>query len=250
MSDAIVGLVGALVGGLAALGGAIVQARASERSDLRRTEAAARQTRDDTERREAESYRELGQRYLFQLRDAVESLDARAKNWTERGGAGFAESRDPGYWRMTTLYAIGRALAAERILDLEGVYVQIETAFGQRLARRQVEKAIERAMESELFYYHRLALAESILERGANGFRLLTYSEFRRRFADPEWELDVLLEPVTKAIAHLENTKLIRLRADLTSLAQQLDHMMRGDGAGRAHSSTLTAPGKVGQAEL
>ena len=70
---------------------------------------------------EAESFRALAQRYLFQLRDAVDSLDARVENCQDRGGAGFAESRDPGYWQITSLYAIGRALAAERILDLEGV---------------------------------------------------------------------------------------------------------------------------------
>lgn len=226
MSDAAVGLVGALVGGLAALGGAVVQARASERSERARREAAARQAREDTERREAESFRALAQRYLFQLGDAVESLDKRLENWTLEGGAELAGQRDPGYWQITTLYAIGRALAAERILDLEGVYVQIEEAFGRRLERRQVEGAIERAMKDELFYYHRLALAESILERGPDGFRLLIYTEFRRRYTDPAWKLDVLLEPVITALADLAERKLTRLRHDLTSVREQLDEVM------------------------
>jgi hypothetical protein len=215
MSDAVLGLVGALVGGLAALGGAFVQARTAERSERQRSNVAA-----------AESFRGLAQRYLFQLRDAVESLDARVHNWAERGGAPFAESRDPGYWQVTTLYAIGRALAAERILDLEGVYIQIEAAFKCRLERRQVEEAIRQATKNELFYYHRLAMAESILDRGPDGFRLLTYTEFRQRLADPAWELEIVLEPVTKALASLDDTKLRRLRADLASLNEQLDELM------------------------
>jgi hypothetical protein len=196
MSDAVVGLVGALVGGLAAVGGAVVQARATERSEHQRRESAERDAREEAECREAESFRALAQRYLFQLEDAVHSLDARVENWKDREGASFAESRAPGYWQITTLYAIGRALAAERILDLEGVYVELESTFGRELERRQVEDAIRRAMKHKIFYYHRLALAESILERGPDGFRLLTYIEFRRRYAEPEWELDVALEPV------------------------------------------------------
>ena len=231
MSDAVVGLVGALVGGLAAVGGAVVQARSAERSERQRREAAEEQAREDAARREAESFRALAQRYLFQLRDAVDSLDARAHNWKERGGAGFAERHDPGYWQITSLFAIGRTLAAERILDLEGVYIQIETGFGRQLERRQVEKAIERALD-DVFYYHRLALAESILERGPDGFRLLTYSEFRRRYADPEWDLEVALEPIVKALARLTDAKLEQLRADLKSLRKQLNELMGTDTSG------------------
>ena len=235
MSDAVVGLVGALVGGFAAVGGAVVQARATERSERQRRESAERDAREDAERREAESFRALAQRYLFQLRDAVDSLDARVENWKDRGGAGFAESRDPGYWQITSLYAIGRALAAERILDLEGVYVQLESTFGRELERRQVEDAIRRAMRNKVFYYHRLALAESILERGPDGFRLLTYSEFRRRYAEPEWELDVATEPVVKALTTLTDSNLEELRTDLMSLRKQLDELMA------AHRTTQDA---------
>jgi hypothetical protein len=226
MSDAVVGLVGALVGGFAAVGGAFVQARATERSERQRRESAERDAREDAERREAESFRALAQRYLFQLRDAVHSLDARVENWKDRGGAGFAESRDPGYWQITSLYAIGRALAAERSLDLEGVYVQLESTFGRELGRRQVEDAIRRAMRNKVFYYHRLALAESILERGPDGFRLLTYSEFRRRYAEPEWDLDVALEPVVKALTTLTDANLEELRTDLMSVRTRLDELM------------------------
>ena len=81
-------------------------------------------------------------------------------------------------------------------------------------------------MRNKVFYYHRLALAESILERGPDGFRLLTYSEFRRRYAEPEWDLDVALEPVVRALTTLTEANLQELRTDLTSLSEQLDKLM------------------------
>jgi hypothetical protein len=81
-------------------------------------------------------------------------------------------------------------------------------------------------MRNKVFYYHRLALAESILERGPDGFRLLTYSEFRRRYAEPEWDLDVALEPVVKALTTLTDANLEELRTDLMSVRTRLDELM------------------------
>jgi hypothetical protein len=43
-----------------------------------------------------------------------------------------------------------------------------------------------------LFCYHRLALAEAVLDRVGDEFRLLTYSEFLRRYEDPEWNLKII----------------------------------------------------------
>src|SRR6478672_12997203 len=74
MSGAIASLLGALVGGLAAIGGAWLQARST--ASLQREEAARQE-----EHRQAEHTallqdrrRILARRYLFQLGDAVDSL--------------------------------------------------------------------------------------------------------------------------------------------------------------------------------
>src|SRR3954464_6359307 len=136
MSDAIIGLFGALIGGAAALGGAVMQARSAEHAEIRRSENAVRQAREDADRRASELFHALAQAYLFQLQDAVESLRYRIQNWTDRGGPKYAESKDPGYWKITTLYALARALGAERVLALEGVYLALERV-GRGLASRQ-----------------------------------------------------------------------------------------------------------------
>src|SRR5437870_10810424 len=64
----------------------------------------------------------LVSRYLFQLQDAVEALWFRLNNLSAQGGRAVM---DKTYFEMTTLYALGRVLASERILALEGVYPQL-----------------------------------------------------------------------------------------------------------------------------
>jgi hypothetical protein len=74
----------------------------------------------------------------------VDSLQHRVDNWAHRGGLEFPEGRFPGYWEVTSLYAVARALGAERILDLEGVYVELRAISpdeAAKLPRRAVELA-------------------------------------------------------------------------------------------------------------
>ncbi len=94
--------------------------------------ADAEQRREARESGRERQRRELVQRYLFQLQDAVVSPRLRLENWAWRGGQTVSESVDPGYWDVTILYALGRALAAERILSLEGVYAAIESSSRSR----------------------------------------------------------------------------------------------------------------------
>ena len=125
MSAAISSLLGALVGGLAAIGGAWLQARNTAR--LQREEAARQEKRRQAESVELlqERQRLIARRYLHQLGDAVDSLRNRVDNWAHRGGYEYSKSLYPDYWEETSLYAVARALGAERILDLEGVYVEL-----------------------------------------------------------------------------------------------------------------------------
>jgi hypothetical protein len=72
-----------------------------------------------------------------------------------------------------------------------------------------------------LFYYHRLALAESLLEQRPEGYRLLMYTEWRRRYEDPSSGLDRLLEPMTASLQRLspeqDLERLIKSLADIAS---------------------------------
>ena len=100
MSDAIIGLLGAVVGGAAVLGGAVMQARAAERAEIRRGENAVRQAREDADRRASELFHALAQAYLFQLQDAVESLRIAYRTGRHRAGvAPTPRAKTPGTGR-------------------------------------------------------------------------------------------------------------------------------------------------------
>jgi hypothetical protein len=201
MSDAVAAIVGAATGAVITLAGVIVQIASGNRAEAERRREARETERE--QRRTA-----LVQRYLFQLQDGVQSLRLRFVNLARRGGRSWSESVDPGYWDVTTLYALGRALAAERILALEGVHTAIDQQFpglGTYLKQSSVDRILHDGLR-RLFYYHRLALAESAFAREPEGYRLLTYTEWRRRYEDPTSGLDRLLAPA-KASLHLLNSE-------------------------------------------
>jgi hypothetical protein len=211
MTDGLAAIIGAAIGAIATAAGVIVQAVLRNRADAER--------RRETRERDLESQRrELARRYLFQVQDAVVSLRMRLDNWAWRGGQRWSESVDPGYWDITTLFAIGRALAAERILSLEGVYALIDqqSDLADPLRRASVDKAVRVSLR-RLFYYHRLALAESMLERSPDGYRLLMYTKWRRRYEDPSSGLDCLLEPTMSSLQDL------RPQTDLERLINSID---------------------------
>ncbi len=232
MSGAIASLLGALVGGLAAIGGAWLQARSTAK--LQREEAARQEQRRQAERTALlqDRRRILARRYLFQLGDAVDSLQHRVDNWAHRGGLEFSEGRFPGYWEVTSLYAVARALGAERILDLEGVYVEllaISPDEAAKLPRRAVEQAVTKAFG--FLRYHRMALAEAVLNRSGDEFRLLIYSEFLRRYEDPEWNLKPLLEPVRQALSSVQKDRFETLEQSLAGLSTSIADLMTAPSA-------------------
>lgn len=46
--------------------------------------------------------------------------------------------RDEGYYKLTTSYSLGKLLAVERIFALEGIYPQLDAAYGE--ARLKIPK--------------------------------------------------------------------------------------------------------------
>jgi hypothetical protein len=67
-----------------------------------------------------------------------------------------------------------------------------------------------------------MALAESVLDRSGDEFRLLIYSEFLRRYEDPEWNLKSLLEPVRQALASARKERFKTLEQSLMSLSASI----------------------------
>lgn len=125
----------------------------------------------------------LVQRHLFQLQDAIEDLYHRLDNLWRRDGYTVMEEE---YFEVTTLYAIGKVLAVERIMSLEGIYPKLDLLnkkFGQSLRRRRGDLQL-RDLLNELNFqrYEGRALAESAMEYSASGFRTSTFLEFKRRY--------------------------------------------------------------------
>src|SRR4051794_31788210 len=202
VSEAVIGLGGALIGGGAAVSGSWLQARAAERGESRRYQHEQDRRRDELIAAAEETRRRLTRRYLLSLQESVESLRRRLDNWVNRGGELVAQS-DPGYWEDSTLYAFGRALASGRRLVLEGVYADLSDDFARFLTTHNVNAIIADVLGERFFYYHRLTLAEAMLEHEQDGYRLLTFSEFRRRCDDSAWALRTELQPASHTLRTL-----------------------------------------------
>jgi hypothetical protein len=89
-----------------------------------------------------------------------------------------------------------------------------------------------------------MALAEAVLDRSGDEFRLLIYSEFLRRYEDPEWNLKSLLEPVRQALNSARKERFKTLEQSLTSLSASITDLTNSpntDGD-RAHDPALRLP--------
>jgi hypothetical protein len=236
MSGAEAALLGAAIGATTTVAVAIVDAVSRQRAEAARRresrEAAAEQQRQVSTAAAEQQRTMLVRRYLFQLQDAVESLDHRLDNWADRGGEEHSERVDPGYWKITMLYALARALGAERILAIEGVYPQLESVtpgLGRFLKKSGVDRAIDECLSESLLHYHRQALADSAVTREPDGFRVVTYTEFRRRCEDVSWALDRLLETAYAALESLKTNKrkIASLRQSLADIRDHLESVTR-----------------------
>lgn len=180
MSDTAATLLAALMGSVVgSIGGVVVQSWLSARSERSRQ-------RED-----------LVQRYLYQLQESVESLWYRLKNLRDYSGRAVMEDQ---YFATSSLYSLGRVLALERILLLEGVYPQLQKVnpgMGEFLKTHRLDNHLG----SVMYQYDRLVLAEAVMEREGSHFRTSTYLEFSSRYETrPHQERD----PLSLALAALE----------------------------------------------
>lgn len=173
-----------------------------------------------TQRAERNRRRErIVERYLFQLQDAVEALWHRLNNVTSRGGR---DVMSDDYFELTTLYALGRLLAVERILALEGVYSQLDATHPQ-LAAFLMRHRIDREFQGFGFYqYDRITLAEATMERDGDQYRASTYLEFRHRYEVEESSEKEWLAPARQAIQTMDERRLSILLHALHEVAVRL----------------------------
>jgi hypothetical protein len=190
-------LIGAVMGSVGAvLTGHLLTRRAEERH-----------------RREA-----LVQRYLFQLQDAVEALWYRLDNLALHDGRYVMVNA---YFETTTLFALGKVLAVGRIMALDGAYPQLEAAYPKLVGfLKEHQRRIDRELQGVGFYqYDRVSLAEAIIEREGEQFRISTYLEFRRRYEAEGSPENKWLTPAKEAIERLHPQRMEALLKSLHMIA-------------------------------
>jgi hypothetical protein len=152
-----------------------------------------------------EARRRAVDRYLLQLQDSIESLISRIDNLTTRRGRAVMGDT---YYEVSTLYALGSFLAQKRRLLLDGIYPQLEEladGLGENLETllESVEREVGRESgDTEGFQrYHRLALAEAVMERGEGGWSVGSYLSFAERYQSGDEGFKEMLRPA-KQFAH------------------------------------------------
>jgi hypothetical protein len=161
------------------------------------------------------------QRYLFQLQDACETLWYRLDNVSRRGGR---LVMDDEYFETTTLYALGRVLAIERFMALEGAYPQLEPLYpglGDFLMRHRIDYGLSGTGFNQ---YDRITLGEAVAEREGDRFRTSTYLEFRRRYESQESREKEWLAPARNAVQSLPEWKTDGLKEELQTIALRISH--------------------------
>jgi hypothetical protein len=211
--DALATVVAALIGAaLGSIGAVVVQSRVEEKRESERLKDALRD------------------RHLLALQDAVESLWYRLKNVAEDEGAQLLKKIDPVYYETTNAYALGRALAAERLVALDGVFPQIAAAWpelGETLTTNRLDRCVKDTFGDRLFHYDIVLLAESVLRQSGDGanLRFLMYTEFRREFNDEATGLRSSVTRAIKVLNSLGEEESNRIRDSLSKLATELSEV-------------------------
>jgi hypothetical protein len=196
----LVTLLSTLAGGAIAFGTVLLQQRSA-----RQAEADARRER-------------LTTRYLYQLQDAADSLWFRLDNLSERSGAPVMDARDPLYREVTTLYALGRLLAVQRMLTLDGIWPEL---------------ARDRSIAS--------LVGDLTLERDDEGLRTSTYLEFRRRYESDEALPREWRDRVWKTVEGFSGARRDTLLTTLFELSQALGKATGNESAvARAQQRTAS----------
>jgi len=205
----VVTLLSTLAGGAIAFGTVLLQQRSARKA-------------------EADSRRALlTTRYLYQLQDAAESLWFRLDNLSKRSGAPVMDAHDPLYREVTTLYALGRLLAVERMLTLDGIWPELDP----RITRLLRELTLEDRWPSALFHYDRIALGEAVLERDDQGLRTSTYLEFRRRYESDEALPSEWRDRVWRTVKGFSGARRELLLTTLSELSQALGNATGNESA-------------------
>jgi hypothetical protein len=171
----------------------------------------------------------LIQKYLIQIQDAAESLWYRLANLRSGGGR---EIMSDQYYEVTTLYALGRILALNRIVVSEGVYANMERlrpGLGRKLKhdldlleRRLNEMNYELNIQTPFYRYDRQLLAEALIEREGQYMQTTTLLDFRKKYDDASSKMKIFLAPAIGFVLALDTSRLEEIMRYLSEIANDL----------------------------
>jgi hypothetical protein len=164
----------------------------------------------------------LTERYLFQLQDALAMLWFRLKNVAFQGGRNYMLQvyGSDDYYLSTTLYAIGKVLALERIFVLEAVYPQLDAAYSELGKYFKEYPHQHKMLDFDIFQWERYLLAEALLVHEGDLFRTITYLEFRQRYQTGEFK--EWLKPAIDRINALTTERMVEQMLSIQLLAHQI----------------------------
>ena len=163
-------------------------------------------------------------RYLIQFQDYVESLWFRLANLRHDEGTLVMTE---GYLIYTTIYSLAVVLAYKRIMLLEGLFAEIEhlgidlPEFKEKL--NNLDSILNKMSQkyNEVFQrYHRLGLAELVIEKREDHLTVQTYLDFQEQAMKEQKSPSFTMQHATAFIQRL--TKDIETQEDLPKLMDDL----------------------------
>lgn len=204
IESTIIGLLPALIGAIGgSIGGIIISNYLKEKSERE----SKRRSIIDT--------------YLIQLQDFTETLWHRFNNIKNQGGRFVMNS----YFEESTLYSLGCILAYRRILLFEGIYSQIDILIpGLGVFLKEKLNDLDKILDTgrvSLYRYHRLLLAEVIIEKENGKLNLCSYLKFKEMYQDNQHIKD-FLKPSKEWVSNLKGHEVEPLMMILNEIIKRL----------------------------
>lgn len=139
----------------------------------------------------------ITQKYLSQYQDSLESLWFRIHN-IHKNDAKSVMSES--YFNESTLYALGRVLAYERLMNFDGIYALLLKKYPKQGPINNTKIDLQ-LINMNFHQYDRILLADLVLKRLSNGdLKIKTYAEFLNEYNS---NTHLPLETILKSIQNL-----------------------------------------------
>lgn len=160
--------------------------------------------------------------YLIQLQDFTEALWHRFNNIKNKGGR---MVMDNSYFEESTLYSLGCILAYRRILLFAGIYSQIDTLIpGLGVFLKEKLNDLDKILDTgrvSLYRYHRLLLAEVIIDKENGKLNVCSYLKFKELYEDKP-RIKEFLKPSKEWVSNLKGHEVEPLMMILSEIIKRI----------------------------